>query len=344
MKRMVFWIFGLQPAIGFACGEPDTCRAWPDVEPRSIEDAVQLADAAFTTVLVFANVEELSPNEILVSALIRSNEPLWGTIPFDKIELEPGKFPRLFLARSGKGPSPWDNVGFLWSKGVNQIPMAMLSRGQGEQVEILYVEIIRGSDRASKTDILLIKDLESCPENAALRDRLIDVVVDPTSSELLWSFALRKLFRLEMDPTRRFDLVLQPKIQTAPMIESLREPFRRGRLEYAVELLTGQTHAKSEDYYRQLSPQELRVVYEKLLEVFESTSSPYMAEVALKAFSQQRARSAEFSNQEWSQIRARFQAALNNPEHPFHNLPFERDTVAQEEVEKLMREPNPFAP
>jgi hypothetical protein len=315
------------------------------VNYRSIEECIRISDAAFVAVLEFSDLEVLNRNEIEASARILTKEPVWGDVPFAEIPLMRRRF---FSSGggSGEGPRQWDYLGLSRIKEMNLIPIVLVSRGRGTHAEILHVQFAERNDQKLPiNELVLVRELESENDSSQLRERLIAIVIDPQNSELLWSYALRKIYRIEGDPSRRFDLVLHPQIQKlSPSTEALREPFRSGRLEYATELLTGQITARPEDYYRQPSSEELRTIYEKLLEVFETAPSLYMADAALKTFTQQQARKAEFSDLEWNQIRARIRAALDNPEHPIRKLPAERQEALQANIQRVLKEPNPFAP
>ena len=328
----------------FACGVPSVLRPWPAVNSRTVEDCIRISDAAFVAVLEFSDLEELNRNEIEASARILIKEPVWGDVPFVEMQLMRRRF---FSSRfgSGTGPRQWDFLGLHRIKEMNLIPILLVSRGNGAEAEILHVQFAEQNDQKLPIDeLVLVRELESQNDSSQLRERLITAVIDPESSELLWSYALRKLYRLEDDLNRRMDLVLHPQIQElAPSTEALRDPFRSGRLEYATELLTGQITARPEDYYRQPSAAERRTVHEKMLEVFETAPSPSMAEATLKTFTQPPARKAEFSDQEWSRLRARIRAAVEKPEHPFRKIPAEQRANSNEALDRVLREPNPFA-
>ena len=316
----------------------NTAVAQPSLWSR-IEDSMGGADSAFAGILKWHEVRRPYENIIRASGTVFPSKVIWGELPKSPIDIGEKEF----LVHGGSSMwTIWDGLGAV-REGI-EIPLLFLSRGQGADLEIVCTV---GADQTGTSpvpgDLLTVRALETKRDGPELREQLIAAVIRQESSEVLWTYALRKLYLLEEDPERQFDLVLDSRIQEKAPYAPSKGDAGGGRLWYATRLLTRQIPVRAGDQFHQPTSEELRATYEKLLDVFEDTPSAYMGETVIDRFDEQPARKAEFSDQEWSRIRARIRAALDNPEHPFHKLPAERQATVQSNIERVMKEPNPFA-
>lgn len=310
--------------------------------PGTVEHGIRLSDSAFFGILEWYDLVSPFENIMEASGRIHPTRPIWGDFPDDAVEIG---WHRLCRRSRGGPPKIWD--GLARDEDGARIPLLVLSTGTGADREIVYVLGDGFQPLPPKEDVLAVRSLESESDTPELREELIQVVLDPQASELLWKYALRRLYLLEDDPDRRFDLVLDPRIQSQGS---------GPRVAYAQGLLTGREAADYAKYrlverpggghyrFHGPIPEELPAIMLKLLAVFETTPSADMAHTALSSFLGNAAHKAGFTEVEWARIRARIRAALENPEHPLHSLPAERKEAANKTIQRVLREPNPFAP
>lgn len=342
MWYTLFFVIGASPLCVQAVPPTDTAHPWPIVKYRTVEEAVRLSDAGFLATVEFKDVETLNPNEAKASSRLVAERTLWGELPFTSMELRRRRF-SLVLTLNVDDP-PWGSL----APNVPSPRFLLLSSGSGADLEILHVIFAEREDgRPPIEGLLVVRNMESEADSPELREDLIAAVIAPGSSELLSSYALRRLYSLEDDRNRRFDLVLHPRIQQSA-------PEWRSR--YALNLLTGREIADLENYRlielradliaRQWGPSrdDVRFALEKLLELFENTRSADMASAAIGSFIGQPPVTAQFTEEERGQIRARIRKAVENPDHPIHKQPAERQPWIDRILKRVLREPNPFAP
>lgn len=313
----------------------EVLKQWPEVQLRTVEEAIDLADAAYLVTVHFFDTKTDDSNSNLVETSVRivAERALWGELPFQSLRPPRREF-RVGPLTMGNNYNPWNLLGPT----VPSRRLVLLSSGSGPDLRIVHVIFQARQDEEWPPidDLLSVRELENKKDSAALREQLVEAAVDPNSSDLLWQYALRRLYLLEDDPNRRFDLIMNPRL--------LESDWKQMRLWYARTLLIGPGPSEADVRERRISRDELRVVFERLLQTFETTTSPDMAATALNSFSDGTAKAMEYTDQEWSQIRARIRAAVENPEHPFHKLPADRQATTQRDIDRVLREPNPFAP
>ena len=304
--------------------------------PEMIEDGIRQSDSAF-----FANVEWyatnlLSENVLEASGRVYPTRLIWGRLPEMPIAI-----PRQqFFLHMRSGPNIWDES--VRSEEGARVPIIAFSSGTGDDIKVIYVIGDGIKPLPSSEDVLAVRVFDSRRDTRGLREELIQAVLNAQGSEVLWGYALRRLFLLEDDPDRRFDLLLDSRVQALASVP---------RLHYARTLLTG---SRCPDYERcelpEDNPAHIRVPYDvvratlaKLLGIFETTPYADMAEIAVTSFIDNPAHKSEFTAQEWVEIRQRIRTALDNPEHPLHKLPAERQAHCTKVLERVTREPNPFS-
>ena len=185
-----------------------TAVAQPSLWSR-IEDKIGGADCAFAGSLQWHDVRRPYENIMLASGRVFPSKAIWGELPKSPIDIGQKEF----LVHGGSSMwTIWDGLGAV-REGI-EIPLMFLSRGRGPDLEIIFVV---GPDQtgtvAPPEDLLAVQALDAMRDGPQLREELIEAVISPDSSELLWAYALRKLYQLEDDPDKRFDLVLHPRIQ-----------------------------------------------------------------------------------------------------------------------------------
>lgn len=290
---------------------------WPEVRSQNIEDAVDVADAAFLATVEFLDPQKDERNRLEAGLRLHVVRSIWGKPPADVIEL-----PRRFFPREnyGNDRDPWDKME------KPSRPVVLLTSGRGERMSVHFVVLAEGLDELPHIKQLqTIRNWERREEEAArVRERLTDAIVDPESRQLLWSYALRQLYLLADDPARRFEIVLNPRIQEkAPMPAGYDGSANSslGRLNYASNLLMGLVGPELLPE-QSVKPEELRVVLGGLLDAFETAPSPYMAETALGYFveSQETVRKAGLTEQQWDHIRQKVRHCVDDPGHPIHQI------------------------
>ena len=209
-------------------------RAWPRIVPQ-IEYSLDRAIGAFFGTLHLYDVEKPYPNIGVVSGRIVPETSVWGQLPQKPIELGRGRF--LIHGGSGSVNAVWRPAlaPLLWEGGDDSsVSRLFVFRVQDDEPEILYVcgpGRGEGGHIPPAKDFLMIQKLETMPNDDVLREGLIGVASKAESSELLWSYALRKLVKLDDDPNRRFDNVFSMKLQKTALPR---------RISYAREVLVGQ--------------------------------------------------------------------------------------------------------
>ena len=285
--------------------ETTTSAGWPTLR-GTVDQALQRADGAFRGTLEFFDVEKKNQNMVMASGRIVPREEVWGELPALPIEL--GRQTFLIYGGSSSGFGPW-SLGLTLDQGVRSVSLLVLYKQSEAVPEILHVVF---PERKGATllaeDLLAIRQFESEPDGELLRNKLIDAVLAPKSGELLWSYALRKLYSLEDNTGRRFDLVLSERVQRSGSSR---------RLWYAIRLLTGQIGVVTP---KASSREEIRSIIYKLLRTFETAPSSNMANVALGTFIDNPARIAQFTEAEWADIRVRVRAVCDDLHHPIHQL------------------------
>ena len=304
---------------------------WPPITCYRVEHAVLRADSAFAATLEFFDVDKTNANILDVSGRIRPTLAVWGQLPGGPIELGRASF--LLHGGSGGGFGPWETVVLGQRKLGQQMPILVLTSDRDSGIEILYVVPPEGEKPPPPGDhLMMIRQFESEADSQNLRERLAGVARAPESSELQWSYALRRLCRLEEDPERRFDHVLDPRLQ-----RSSSQPMR---LSYAIALLTGVEYVDPTSP-RKIPPDEMRTVLVKLLEALEAGESTDMAVLALGNFvNQPVGEYAVFTDQEWDDVRQRIRNVVDNPDHPIHKARDVSRESANRVLDRLFGEPN----
>lgn len=300
---------------------------WPEAKSKVLENAIDVADGAFLGTMECYDVERPHENIIVTSGRVVLESIVWGPHPGNHIEL--GR--RTFLAHGGSGPGwhSWEMLAPSLMRGTRFFPIVILWSADGSLIEIEYVLHIDQDNRSDLSrDLLSVRDLEREHDGTHLRTKLIEVAIDPQSTKLVWSYALRRLAGLEADLPDQFDLGLDQRIQQTGSAD---------RLTYARGLLTKQIVADPSTY-RALTRDEARVVLEKLLSTFEHPSSPNMAAVALTAFIDQPTRTAQFTEPEWLGIQRRIQAAVRDSNHAIYRLSPGKRADINKVLEELLGE------
>ncbi len=312
------------------------CAQWREegLVSLPLEQALRLGNSSFVAKLQWYDVSEHE-----ASGRILPTHTIWGRLPGAPIEIGrhrstmPGQPSCLGQMRVGDCKEP--NCG---------LPIMVISRNIEARAEILFVtHSYRWKNGEPLTDDLVAARVyEFASDGPELRRELIKVIADPDSTELLWMYALRRLYRLEDNHWDRIESLLHPQIQKSPRRgENEPGPWNYGRLEYATGLLIGEITIGAPDY-RPPSDTDLGFVYTKLADVFEEAPTDYMAEVAINRFTEETTRRVRFSAPDWAGIWQRIRRALENPEHPIHKLPKnspQRESVNQA-LERLFGEPN----
>jgi hypothetical protein len=189
--------------------------------------------------------------------------------------------------------------------------------------ELLFITLSqRWKDGVPLTDDLLsVRKFELDGDGAKLRDGLIETVIDPDASQLLWSYALRRLYTLEDDPGRRFDLVLHPRLQKeAPAINWDRWANCSDRLSYAASLLSD-WDGLTEPIERKLIRKQQLLASKKMLHAFENAPTPCMAATALEWCRCSPAANIDFAEgKDCGEFYTRLHAVLQNLNHPIHKV------------------------
>ncbi len=174
--------------------DDDGLPHWPKVQAQMVEKAIGLADAAFLVNVEFLDRHRITDNRVKAAARLVAVRSIWGRLPFATLELPPRTFPQDWYKTN-----PWDLE-------VPSRPIILLSCGKGDNLKILHVINAEGMDELPPIEHLkVIREWEREDNTSSFRKRLIEAVDDPQSSQLLWSYALRRLYFLAQDTGDRFD-------------------------------------------------------------------------------------------------------------------------------------------
>lgn len=310
-----------------ACAQWDPALRW-GLSFKTPEEAVRMAESGFVGRLEWYDI---GPSD--ASGRIVPTHAIWGDLPGP---IEIGR--RRYL-----DVSVYEGRGSVREGG--SLPLLCMSRGQGGAVETLFIALsYRWKDGIPLTDdMMLIHDFELAPDTFQLRRGLVNAVADPESSELLWSYALRRLYRSEKDSLERCLLLLDPRIQRSPPPTDSLPGFHGGRLGYATALLTGQV-PKGLPGYAPPSADDLAAAYMVLVEVFEEAPTPYMARIALERFCDEPTRHTNLPAATWFESSSRIRAALQNPDHAVHKTTGETRKAVNDTLEFLFGEADLLGP
>lgn len=307
---------------------PSAAAQWPPavrcgLSTETPEEAVRVGDAAFVGKLQWYNVREKEG-----SGRVVPTHPIWGSYPTTSIEI--GRFHQSDL-------SPYQTGGTIFEDSNGTFMFVMRGRGASSRILFMTPSYHWRNGRPLTFDMKLVREGEFSENTPALREKLIDAVVNPESSRLMWSYALRRLYRFEDDAWARFDFVLHPRIRSLPRMEDWMHPYSAGRLEYALDLLFGKLDVRDPEY-QPPSSEDLRSLYSRLNEAFPTAPTPYMASAALNMFLDETTRKANFSLTQWLLIVRDLRQAVDWSEHAIHKTQA-REAVNQS-LEQLFGEPS----
>lgn len=326
--------------LGYTARLSPAAAAWPEPEVN-IERALERASGAFLGTLELYDVSHESENVIMASGRVRAKESVWGALPVSPIELGRDTFMR---AGSGRGIDQWMPLVYELERGRRSQSVLVVYRSTDAETETLYVVLDQEDALArARADVLRIRELEAAPATEELREQLQQAAVGADNSDMLWSYALRKLYRITENHEDRFECIFS-------------EPLRRAgiakRLQYAAELLLSNNFSQSvvrigpdgvdgRKPARSVKwvvggPADGRRLRSEFLEVFETASSQQVAYIALGAFLEQNpATRVEWTPDELAVIRGRIEATFSNPDHPIRDLEHRKAVVLENKLERF---------
>ena len=169
-----------------------------------------------------------------------------------------------------------------------------------------------------------------------LRGELMKIIADPGTTELLWPYAIRRLYRIGENHWERVSLLTDPVIQKAPRPEP---DNYVGRLECATSLLIGEPLCSGPDWIPPTTA-ELSDFYSRLGEIFADATTDYMAEVTLRSLAEDATRRVCWGASGWGRILETVRTALDDPHHPVYRVPEDRRTSVNDSLERLFDRPN----
>jgi hypothetical protein len=290
------------------------------VDPRApfVEQAVGMSEVAFEGIL---NDDHVLPKRLL-----------WGKLPPGRV---PADLEYLILIKPTGGMldgrfgavSAGSYGVFFWNDELKELRFALPSDSKNP---------------IPRTEVMRIRSLVSQAASDDLRRTLVEIVLQPDASDLVWTYALRRLYLLKEKGADGFEQLLNQRIQAEAPAD---------RLEYAVALLVGKEIADPFDFllyddgdrypHGEWGPgcKAKKRAFLRLLENLQSTPSPAMTEITLSLLADDSARDVQFSDEEWAEIRSRITAAVQNPEHGLHKLPVKRKEAANLMLERFLHHP-----
>lgn len=306
-----------------------------------LEDALSDATGVFVGTMEFADVERRSENIITGSVKIISAETIWGRAISGPIEL--GHQRLILYGGSGRGLDIWVSVAHLMARNMPSVPVLAVFREPEKQTGLLYLQFsedkLCARERADFQAILRLRD-EVPSED--LRNELLGIANAPESTEILWSYALRRLFLLGDDlehrVTNTFGPVLQKNGDARRIHYALRLLVSNG-LSSSVVQTPGGEHSEPQRKWLRGGPCDGKALRWRLLDAFESAPNGTVAlATALALLGDDPASRVHWTEAEISQIQERIIGALNNPKRAGHGLSEAQKRVIQKELERRTAE------
>ena len=145
---------------------------------------------------------------------------------------------------------------------------------------------------------------------------LVEDRLKAESSELLWSYALRKLVKLDDDPSRRFGNVFSMKLQKTALPR---------RISYARQVLVYSEHTSD----------GAKVILQRSLRAIEQAPNSRVAFISLTLLTDSGLlRLANLTRPEKKKLHVRLTELLADPTHPLQNV----DDRQRNAIDKLLRQ------
>ena len=286
-------------------------------------------------------IDQQNQNITMTSGRVVPLEAVWGERPSAPVELGRQAF---MHAGSGPGMDFWTPFVFLLDAGRRTVPLLVLYAERDGETHILHVIVAgHGSASEERADLLQVRDFELQASGSELRNTLLNTVVSVDASELLWSYALRRLFRLAKSPDEAFDNVFNQRFQKAGIAR---------RLDYAAELLISNGFSRSVEIvpaaddgnqeHRTLKwviggPTDGRIIRDRFLRAFERAPNARAAAAAVIGFTKEdQATHVTWTDEELSGIRRRVEMVWNDPKHPVHELDEQRAKWVNKSVKRVL--------
>ena len=289
---------------------------WP-AGTWNIEDEFSNATGAFVGTLELSHIEYPNDDTVIASGRVVPRVALWGSLPSQPIELGRACLSRLgiiagsFVKGSSNRQRAWDK--FACELSDVQPPagsVLIIYKLKNRNPELLYVILPeKVGDSLPVEECLTIRDLETTNIPSELRKRLIVHATSPKSSDLLWSYALRKLVRIDDDRERKFENMFSHKLQ------STLEPIRIG---YAANMLT---YEVIEAQLTGSHAEDARKLMRKFADAFASAPNRHAAYETLRNLARlQAVFSVHCTQMELQAIRNQLSSACQDATHPVHQM------------------------